>query len=416
VEHSIIEARQEVGKWTGANTIERVDAPQRKPVAPAHVNLDKQAPELPAGIPAPLASDFNLTMIPPEVERVYLRDGHKFYHPKNQKLVAFEDHGKQLKTTQSSGPVAMAMVQIAEARGWKEIKVSGTEEFRKEAWREAAMRGIGVQGYKPTSLDLAELARRTPKKDAENNVAPTPQATQHGAYINADDAALMAAVKAARWGTARAPEAAPVAPTATPARTAAPVQHAAPVMPTTSAVQGDVLVAHGAARYEHDKDNPMSYFVTVANDQGKERTIWGVKLGEAIEKSGVETGDRISLIKNGETQVEVAANVKNDQGVVIAKEKIGAKRNEWAVKAHAFATRPAEQVVQAHQDLAGVVAIAAAIDQRAQADGYKPNERAYIEQRVREIATRSIASGNAPTLLYREACQATNHPQQERMQ
>ena len=404
VEHSIIEARQEVDKWTGGNTIEHVAAQERKPVAPEHLNLAEQATELAADSPARPASDPSLTMIPPEVEKVYLRVGHKFYHPKNQQRVAFEDHGKQLKTAQSTGPVTMAMVQIAEARGWTEIKVSGDKVFCKEAWREAALRGIGVQGYKPTALDLADLARRTPKKDAANHVAPTLQATQHGVYINNDDAALLAAVKAAGWGAAQAPAAAPVVPSAAPAK------------PATAAAQGDILVAHGPARYEHNKDNPRSYFVTVADDQGKQRTIWGVRLGEAIEKSGVKPGDRISLIKKGETEVEVEANVKNDKGVVIAKKIVGATRNEWAVKAHAFATQPAEQVVQAHKDLAGVVAITAAIDQQAQADGYKPNERAYIEQRVREIATRSIASGNAPTLLYREAVQATNQPQQERMQ
>ena len=411
VEHSIIEARREVGKWTGANTIEHVDAQKRKPFAPASVNLAKQESKLSVDGPAPPASDLTLTMIPPEVEKIYLRDGHKFYHPKNQQRVAFEDHGKQLKTAHSTGPVALAMVQIAEARGWKEIKVSGTEEFRKEAWREAALRGIGVQGYKPTALDVADLARRTPKKDVENVVAPTPQDTRHGVYISAEDAALLAAVKAAGSDTSQAHIATPVAQ----APRAVPVTHAGPAKPATVAAQGDVLVAHGAARYEHNKDNPMSYFVTVANDQGKQRTIWGVKLGEAMEKSGVKPGDRISLIKNGETQVEVDANVKNDKGVVIAKERIDAKRNEWAVKAHAFATQPAEQVVQVHKDLAGVVAIAAAIDQQAYADGYKPNERAYIEQRVREIATRSIASGNAPTLLYREAVESTKQPQQELM-
>lgn len=411
VENSIIEARREVGKWTGANTIEHVDAQERNPFAPPSVNLAKQEPKLAVDGPAPPALDSTLTMIPPEVEKVYLRDGHKFYHPKNQQRVAFEDYGKKLKTAHSTGPVALAMVQIAEARGWKEIKVSGTEEFRKEAWREAALRGLGVQGYKPTALDVADLARRTPKKDVENVVAPTPQATRHGVYISADDAALLAAVKAAGSDTAQAHIAAPIAQ----APRAVPVTHAGPVKPATVAAQGDVLVAHGAARYEHNKDNPMSYFVTVANDQGKQRTIWGVKLGEAMEKSGVKPGDRISLIKNGETQVEVDANVKNDKGVVIAMERIDAKRNEWAVKAHAFATQPAEQVVQVHKDLAGVVAIAAAIDQQAHADGYKPNERAYIEQRVREIATRSIASGNAPTLLYREAVESTKQPQQELM-
>ena len=53
----------------------------------------------------------------------------------------------------------------AEARGWDEIKVSGTETFRKEVWLEAASRGMHVKGYVPSEQDKAELAKRTREFD-----------------------------------------------------------------------------------------------------------------------------------------------------------------------------------------------------------------------------------------------------------
>lgn len=63
------------------------------------------------------------------------------------------------------------MVAIAKARGWDEIKVSGSETFRKEAWLAAAADGMQVRGYTPTEMDKAELAKRT-KEVAANKVEP----------------------------------------------------------------------------------------------------------------------------------------------------------------------------------------------------------------------------------------------------
>lgn len=107
-------------------------------------------------------------IVPPEIERQYLRVGDKFYHPKNTDRVAFEDKGTRLETKSNSKSIAGAMVQIAEARGWDEIKVSGSEVFRKEVWLEAASRGMHVKGYSPTELDKAELARQAGEAKARD--------------------------------------------------------------------------------------------------------------------------------------------------------------------------------------------------------------------------------------------------------
>ncbi len=99
-------------------------------------------------------------IVPPEIEKRYIRRGEKFYHPKNAELVAFEDKGNRLETHSNSEYIAESMVRIAQARGWDEIKVSGSETFRKEVWMEAATRGMHVKGYTPTEQDKIELEGR----------------------------------------------------------------------------------------------------------------------------------------------------------------------------------------------------------------------------------------------------------------
>jgi hypothetical protein len=104
-------------------------------------------------------------VVPPDIEKQYLRVGDIFYHHKNTDTVAFEDKGNRLETKSNSENIAESMVRIAEARGWDEIKVSGSETFRKEVWLEAASRGMHIKGYSPTELDKVELANRISKSE-----------------------------------------------------------------------------------------------------------------------------------------------------------------------------------------------------------------------------------------------------------
>ncbi|UVW30691.1 LPD7 domain-containing protein [Massilia sp. H6] len=100
-------------------------------------------------------------IVPVDIETTYLRVGTRFYHPKNTQVVAFEDKGNKLETHSNSEQIATAMISIARARGWDEIRVSGSETFRKEAWLEAAAHGMHVKGYTPSDVDKAALAKRT---------------------------------------------------------------------------------------------------------------------------------------------------------------------------------------------------------------------------------------------------------------
>lgn len=63
------------------------------------------------------------------------------------------------------------------------------------------------------------------------------------------------------------------------------------------------LVEHGAAPYEHDPQKSDSYFVTLENDKGEQRTLWGVDLERAMQEAGPEIGDKIGLQHEGSTPV-----------------------------------------------------------------------------------------------------------------
>ena len=90
-------------------------------------------------------------------------------------------------------------------------------------------------------------------------------------------------------------------------------------------VEGE-LVDHGAARYQHQDDKQMSYFVTLKTDVG-ERTVWGVGLEEAMNASDLARGDQVRLEDRG-TRPVVVQEVAEDGTV---KEKM-TNRREWSVE------------------------------------------------------------------------------------
>ena len=100
-------------------------------------------------------------LVPVEVAQQYTKVGDKFHYKPAGTELAFQDKGNRLETRSDSEQVAESLVRIAEARGWDEIKVAGTETFRKEVWMEAASRGMHIKGYTPSEQDKAELAKRS---------------------------------------------------------------------------------------------------------------------------------------------------------------------------------------------------------------------------------------------------------------
>lgn len=63
------------------------------------------------------------------------------------------------------------------------------------------------------------------------------------------------------------------------------------------------LVEHGAAPFEHKEGGSKSYFVTLENDKGEQRTVWGVDLERAMKERAPEIGEKIGLQHMGSTPV-----------------------------------------------------------------------------------------------------------------
>jgi hypothetical protein len=86
--------------------------------------------------------------------------------------IAFTESTFRLATDTNSPSVARSMVDVAEARGWHALRVSGNEEFKRLVWLEATVRGVETIGYEPSPTDV-ELVKREREARAVNRIEPT---------------------------------------------------------------------------------------------------------------------------------------------------------------------------------------------------------------------------------------------------
>ncbi len=116
--------------------------------------------------------------------------------------VAFTESSLRLATDTNSPSIARSMVDVAEARGWKALRVSGHEDFRRMVWLEASARGVRALGHEPSQADL-ELLRREREARQVNRIEPA-QGSAPGASATTDKAsgrgggrkAVLAAIEA----------------------------------------------------------------------------------------------------------------------------------------------------------------------------------------------------------------------------
>lgn len=244
--------------------------------------------------------------------------GAKFYFKDQPSKIAMKDKGERMVSASNDERVGKAMATMAEAKGWKTIKVSGHPEFRREVWLEASVRGIEARGYKPTEQDLKLLEERRERamhNTVEHDTTGRNREHQRQAVdrktVSAHDKSPVEAAKATTKGVAK-----DVAETA--AKTA------------VRAFAGTVL-EHGAANYNHDPKEKPNYFVRLATNDG-EKTVWGVDLKRGVTEGKVKTGDDVRLEYKGQTLVTVEALKRDKAGNVIGKEEITTNRNEWSVQ------------------------------------------------------------------------------------
>lgn len=253
---------------------------------------------------------------------------------------AFSDTGKQLLTPLEQREIIVAMLDVAQAKHWKEITVSGSDEFRRQAWLEGRLAGMAVHGYQARDADtllLQELQKTQGPREAQNRIAvadgdraataePRLDAPKHqqGAHVNVDEL------------TARERAGLRKADAILAARGVSPEFSAATMAELEKRVRGErvyvgSVVDFGAAPYQFSKDNDASYFITMKTIMG-EQTIWGKDLQQAVAQGNVQKNAEIVLSNTGKRDVTVTEKVFGTDGVQIGTREKPAKLNQWTAQ------------------------------------------------------------------------------------
>jgi hypothetical protein len=334
-----------------------------KPVEPQESSAPpKSARDRASG--AASSSATSQRLIPDHIRKRFVQVGHRYHF--SDGAHAFTDRGSRLVTPSENTEVVKSLIAIAEARGWREITVTGSDRFRKEAWVAASALGLKVRGFTPTEFERAHLARRLAREAAASTDVVEQSSSSDGRRPDS------------RHGNRDRPK--------------------NPIMGR--------LIDHGAAAYRHDPREPVSYFVTIETPEG-EREIWGVDLKRALQESLTQPkiGDDIALRAVRRDPVTVQERERDPDGKDVGQKPFDTHRNRWIIESQEFfAERAAaartvrdssidpQQAARRHPELVGTYLQmhAAQIAARQFRD---PQDREKFVSRVRMALADAVARG-----------------------
>lgn len=238
----------------------------------------------------------------------------KYHFKGNPEKVAFEDSGKALKTTIDDKHIAASMVEVAKAKKWETIQVKGSEEFKRNVWLEASMKGMTVKGYEPRDIDLALLndMKKEQGKEVVPNTIEKGNERQKEKPLNEKDKVDTAQERKEKINNLSEQEKALLtvfdkkmkADGFTEKQRTASIDVAVEQLNQKKMHVGK-LVDHGAAPYKHDPKNNSSYYATIENSKGEKNTIWAKDLERTLKEQNIIKNDDIVLSYKGSNKVEV---------------------------------------------------------------------------------------------------------------
>ena len=286
--------------------------------------------------------DERLRMLLEGLEKQYLKADDKYHFRDRGREVAFAAEDKRILTQHETAPVIASMVDLAEARGWTSLKVTGTDEFKREAWLQASLRDFEVSGYRPTKFDKARLEElRGERGPAANGPAPNvvekseassrpkapgpfepstePKQSEPRVDLTRGEAQVVRTLEAAMRG--RRDSSAAIAQ----------AKELASERLRSTRVHVGKLVEVGTAPYQNRPEEVKSHFVTLEDDKGKRTQIWGMDFPRALEVSGAKVGEQVALAFRGRESVSIKAPVRDEDGKSMGVAWQGAERNLWDV-------------------------------------------------------------------------------------
>lgn len=273
---------------------------------------------------------------PEAIQKKYLQAGNKYHLRDAENALAFEDKGHRIATEHENPEIIKSMIELASAKGWQSIQVKGTDEFKREAWLQASLQGLEVQGYKPKDVDLARLAdikSETPEKSyARNSIINT-----EDRQVNKTDSLKAVDEIPPTQGLS------PQQDTAIKAlqsimrnrgdkeETISMATEIAKERFTTNRVYVGKVIERGIDNYNNDPKAEKSPYVTLQTESG-EKKVWGVDLPRALDEGKVNIGDDIALAYQGGKAVTVKAPQYDEKGNLTGTKEITTNRNAWDAK------------------------------------------------------------------------------------
>ena len=233
-------------------------------------------------------TDLKYKAPPDHLASRYIVANGQYLSSKNGTTVLFEDKGKKISTARTDAQTVRDMLEVAKAKSWDSIKLSGSQEFKSMMYVAAESQGIRTRGYKPTAADLA-LVEKMRTEQSLNSIEPDLLNQEQAKKISPNDASKK------------------------------------------EFLSGERLIAHGEAPYLHVSTNQNSYYVTLEKD-GKERTMWGVGLADALKQANAKIGDIIKLEKQDKQPVTIQIPEKNQDGQIIGQTEKQVVRNLFLVE------------------------------------------------------------------------------------
>lgn len=292
---------------------------------PGQIDTYQDAPDLKAPVKKPV-TDLNYRIPPESIKTRYVVADGKYLSVSNHTTEIFRDSGKKISTAKTDAQTVKDMLEVAKEKGWDSIKISGSKEFKSLMYVMAESQGIRTSGYRPTKEDLALLERMRQERSL-NGIEPQPTRTQ-----------------------TVTPETEKVPPAPYPGDKRQPsVARSQTAVP---AEVGEQIIGIGNAPYQHNPDNQDSPYIVLEKD-GKERTVWGVDLPDAMERSGAEIGDRIRLHKLGKQPVTIEVPMHDESGRVtdIKTEEVHRNLFKIEIVGHDRGSRTAKESVPSQPDV-----------------------------------------------------------------
>lgn len=281
---------------------------------------------------------------PDALRKRFLQAENKFYFRDDENKLAFEDKGKRLATEHNDPEIARSMVDLAQAKGWSSIKLKGTDEFKREVWLQASLKGMDVQGFKPRDVDLARLedmrkemgldtdrASNTIERGAERSKGrdqreERAEPVDRAAVVDEKEQTLskrqLAALETIKT-VMRARGDSEVAVAMAAEMAAERFQ--------TNRVHVGKIIDHGSAPFENDPKKERSYYVKLQTEAG-EKIVWGVDLERAVGAGKAQIGDDVALAYQGNKPVTVNVKEHDKAGNVIGVTEKTTNRNTWDVR------------------------------------------------------------------------------------